>query len=204
MKLTDAGEARVRGYLFILQRALVSFMPKDMAHDSLREVESHLRELLSMAPEGQDEKAAIEKILAELGPPLKVAQAFAAEITFDEAVTTGRLSPILRALWMASTSIGGFFAALALFVGYTLGSSFVIMALLKPIFPQNVGIHVRDGLPVAFGAIFPAPPNTEVVGGLILVPLFLFAGALTLALTHSAARAFVSWWRGRLKGPLDE
>lgn len=204
MKLTDAGEARVRGYLFILQRALVSFMPKDMAHDSLREVESHLRERLAMAPEGQDEKAAIEKILAELGPPLKVAQAFAAEITFDEAVTTGRLSPILRALWMASTSIGGFFAALALFVGYALGSSFVIMALLKPIFPQNVGIHVRDGIPVAFGAIFPAPPDTHVVGGLILVPFFLFIGALTLALTHGAARAFVAWWRGRLKGPLDE
>ncbi len=76
------------------------------------------------------------------------------------------------------------------------------MALLKPVFPQNVGIHVRDGLPVAFGAIFPVPPNSEVVGGYILIPIFLFAGALVLAGTHAAARAFVSWWRGRLKGPL--
>ncbi len=95
-------------------------MPKDMAQDSLREVESHIRERVLAAPESPDEKAALEKILGELGPPLKVAQAFAAEITFDEAVATGRVSPILRALWMASTSVGGFFAALALFVGYAL------------------------------------------------------------------------------------
>jgi len=202
MKLSDAGEARVRGYLFVLQRALSSFMPKEMAHDSLREVESHIRERVLAAPESPDEKAALEKILGELGPPLKVAQAFAAEITFDEAVATGRVSPVLRALWMASTSVGGFFAALVLFVGYVLGASFLIMALLKPVFPQNVGIHMRDGLPVALGAIFPVPPNTEVVGGYILIPLFLFAGALALAGTHAAARAFVSWWRGRLKGPL--
>lgn len=204
MKLSDGGEARIRGYLFVLQRSLSSFMPKDMANDSLREVESHIRERVIAAPDGPDEKSALEKILGELGPPLKVAQAFAAEITFDEAVATGRVSPILRALWMASTSVGGFFAALALFVGYTLGASFVIMALLKPVFPQNVGIHMRDGIPVAFGAIFPAPPNTEVVGGYILVPIFLFAGAVVLAATHAAARAFVAWWHGRLKRPLAE
>lgn len=204
MKLSDAGQARVRGYLFILHRSLASFMPAEMARESLREVESHILERVARVEDGADEKRALEQILEQLGPPLKVAQAWAAEITFDEAVATGRISPILRALGYAAMSVQGFFASLGLFVGYVAGFSFVAMALLKPIFPNNVGIHLRDGIPVAFGAIFPVPAGTEVIGGYILIPIFLFVGALVLALTHLAARRFVTWWRGRLRGPVPE
>ncbi len=204
MKLSDAGQARVRGYLFILHRSLASFMPGEMARESLREVESHILERVARVEDGADEKRTLEQILEQLGPPLKVAQAWAAEITFDEAVATGRISPILRALGYAAMSVQGFFASLALFVGYVAGFSFVAMALLKPIFPNNVGVHLRDGIPVAFGAIFPVPPGTEVIGGYVLIPIFLFVGALVLAGTHLAARKFVAWWRGRLRGPVPE
>jgi hypothetical protein len=37
-----------------------------------------------------------------------------------------------------------------------------------------------------------------------LIPISLFAGAVTLLITHRLARAFVAWWRGRLKGPTEE
>src|SRR4029434_3066397 len=43
------------------------------------------------------ERAALEKILDELGPPLRVAQAYSAERTIDEAVSTGRFVPCVRA-----------------------------------------------------------------------------------------------------------
>ncbi len=204
MKLSEAGALRVRGYLFVLHRSLATFMSKEMAQESIREVESHILERVARIDGAVDEKAALEGVLQHLGPPMKVAQAYAAEITFEEAVATGRPVPVFRALWLVATSLQGFLAALGLLVGYALGLGFLIVALLKPIFPQNVGLILRDGVPIAFGAVSTIGPGMEVVGGYGLIPLSLFAGGVVLLSTHRLARALVSWWRGRLKGPTDE
>ena len=202
MTPTASGEARIRGYLFILQRSLVSFMPKDLVQDSLREVESHILERLAKVEDSADERAAIEKVLTHLGPPLKVAQAYAAEIAFDEAAATGRVSPMLRALGYASTTIRGFFAGVGLFAAYSVGVGFIVVAMLKPIFPENVGIFLYNGVPVAVGAVFPPRPGVELVGGYEIIPILLVLGFLTLRGTHTLARRFVAWWRTRVRGPL--
>ena len=178
-------------------------MPAEVAKDAIREVESHIRERLAPMEAAADEKAALEQVLNHLGSPMKVAQAYAAEITFDEAVATGRPLPILRALWMVSTTVSGFFAALAIFVGYALGGGLMVVAVLKPIFPQNVGLVLLDGVPVALGAVSSLGPGVEVVGGYGLIPAALAAGSLILVGTHRLARGFVAWWRTRLKGPTD-
>ena len=204
MKLSEAGQLRVRGYLFVLHRSLATFMSKEMAQESIREVESHILERVARIEGAIDEKAALEGVLQHLGPPMKVAQAYAAEITFEEAVATGRPVPVFRALWLVATSLQGFFAAIVLLVGYAIGLGFIIVAALKPIFPQNVGLILRDGVPTALGAVSTLEPGMEVVGGYGLIPLSLFAGVVTLLITHRLARAFVAWWRGRLKGPTDE
>ena len=44
MTLTEVGESRINGYLFILERSLRSFLPRETAADAVREVESHIRE----------------------------------------------------------------------------------------------------------------------------------------------------------------
>lgn len=198
MKLTEAGEARIRGYLFVLGRSLRTFLPPEVATDAVKEVESHLRERAEQTEPLPDERAALERVLTELGPPLRVAQAYAAEMAVEEAVTTGRLLPIARAVWhLATTTIGGFFAAFALFVGYATGASFLILALLKPIFPQNVGLFVVEGAPHSFGALFRAPPGAEVVGGYWVIPLSALLGLGLLVATHRGARRLLAWWRGR-------
>ena len=204
MKLSEAGEARVRGYLFILSRSLLSFMPRDMVHDSVREVESHILERVAQIAGAPDERAALEQVLAKLGEPMKVAQAYAAEITFDEAVATGRPLPVFRALWHVSTSVRGFLAALALSVGYSLGATFLLLAVLKPIFPRNIGLVLRNGIPVALGGVFPITPGTEVIGGYALIPLFLLGGVVSMSLTNRLARKFVGWWRSRMKGAVQD
>lgn len=197
MKLTEAGEARIRGYLFVLGRSLRTFLPPAVATDAVKEVESHLRERAEQTEPLPDERAALERVLTELGPPLRVAQAYAAEMAVEEAVTTGRLLPIARAVWhLATTTVGGFFAALALFVGYATGASFLILALLKPIFPENVGLYVVGGVPHGFG-FFPASPGAEVVGGYWVIPLSALLGLGLLVATHRGARRLLAWWRGR-------
>src|SRR5213595_3738116 len=125
MQLTSTGESRVNGYLFVLERSLKTFLPADLARDAVREIESHLRERIEVAGATPDERTALERILSELGPPLRVAQAYSAERTIDEAVTTGRLVPILRAIGqIAATTVTGFLAALAVFAGYLTSFAF--------------------------------------------------------------------------------
>ena len=38
MRLSDPGEARLRGYLFVLRQTLRSFLPKDTVQDAVREI----------------------------------------------------------------------------------------------------------------------------------------------------------------------
>jgi len=201
MALSEAGEGRVRGYLFVLGRALRSFLPEDFARDAVREVESHIRERLdaeAAAGAGRDEAALVERVLRELGPPLRVAQAYSAEIAVDEAVVTGRLLATARALWaLATATVAGFFAALALFVGYVTGLAFLALAALKPIFPENVGLIVKDGVPRALGGVFPLPPGAEVRGGYAIIPFAIVAGLAILVATQRGARAFLAGWRRR-------
>ena len=89
MQLTETGESRINGYLFVLERSLKTFLPAETVRDAVREIESHLRERVASADGAPNERAALEKIIAELGPPLRVAQAYSAERTMDEAVATG-------------------------------------------------------------------------------------------------------------------
>jgi uncharacterized membrane protein len=201
VKLTDTGEARVRGYLFVLERSLKTFLPSDVATDAVREIESHVRERIESATAAPNERQTIEQILAELGPPLRVAQAYSAERTLDEAVATGRFVPMVRAIWhLAVSTVGGFFAALGLFVGYVFGATFLALALLKPIFPDNVGLWVVNGpgsLPTSLGTKFTVPADQHVAGGYWIIPVCLFLGLFLLVLSHRSARGFLRWWRER-------
>jgi len=195
MNLSSTGESRVNGYLFVLERSLKSFLPTDIALDARREIESHVRERVAAHNGTPNEREAVEKILAELGPPLRVAQAYSAERVIDEAVTTGRVVPTARAVWhLAVTTLRGFFVGLGLLVAYNAGLAFLIVAAIKPFFPENAGIIMRNGWPVGFGAQFPAPPE-PVGGGYWIIPISLALGFAILVGTHRAARAFLGRWR---------
>ena len=198
MNLTETGESRVNGYLFVLGRSLKTFLPSDAVRDAVREIESHLRERVASADGAPNEREVIERILAELGPPLRVAQAYSTERTIDEAVTTGRLVPMVRAVGqVALTTITGFFAALGLLICYLISFAFMALAVLKPIFPDNVGVVYKHGIPVGLGAHFPLTPGTELRGGYWVIPFALFCGLGIFVGTHRGARHFLSRWRER-------
>jgi uncharacterized membrane protein len=200
--LSETGESRVNGYLFVLERSLKLALPRAVAEDAAREIESHLRERIAAVSAGADERAALETILAELGPPLRVAQAYSTERTIDEAVVTGAVGPILRAMWqVAVSSVFGFLAALGLIVGYLIGVAFLVIAIMKPIFPNNVGFWVVNGpgsMPTSLGIQFPA--EGVPAGGNWVILIGLVFGLGFLVLSHRGARRFLGWWRER--GPL--
>ncbi|HZT78272.1 MAG TPA: hypothetical protein VFA27_16570 [Vicinamibacterales bacterium] len=198
MTLSDVGEARVNGYLFVLQRSLKTFLPADAVRDAVREIESHLRDRIAAVDASPNERDAVERILAELGPPLRVAQAYSAERTIEEAVTTGRVVPILRAVWqLAVSTVVGFFVALLLVIGYVTGLAFVAIGALKPIFPDNVGIQFVNGFPVGLGAHFPLDAGVDLRGGYWVIPIALVCGLGILVGTQRGARKYLAWWRNR-------
>jgi hypothetical protein len=95
--------------------------------------------------------------------------------------------------------VAAFFTALLLFIGYTLGVGFFIVALLKPVFPNNVGFWIHNGFPL-LGAEFPAPPGVQPMGGYAIMPICFVLGLAVLVGTHVAARRWVASVRERLKG----
>jgi HAAS domain-containing protein len=198
MQIGEVGEARIRGYLFVLDRSLRSFLPAETARDAVQEVHSHIRERVAEVAALPDERSALEAVLSELGPPLKVARAYALEATVDQALVTGRLLAVGRALGVfAARGVLHFLAALVLFTGYSMGASFVLIALMKPLFPGNVGLFRVDGRYQSFGVNFGLPPGTEVLGGYWIVPACLAAGAILLIGTHALARHLLARWRER-------
>ena len=200
MQLTEAGGSRVNGYLFILERSLKTFLPPDVVRDAVREIESHLRERIAAADGAPNERVALEAILGELGPPLRVAQAFSAERVVDEAVVTGRVAAVFSALWhVGARTVVGFCVALGVSIGYTVGWAFLVVAMMKPIFPHNVGLWADDatGLPHQLGMVFPAPAGEHDVAGYWLIPVCVVLGVVIVRSTHRWGRRFLSRWRER-------
>jgi hypothetical protein len=202
--LSETGQSRVNGYLFVLERSLVAVLPRDVARDAVREIDSHLRDRIAAAAATTDERASLEKILSELGPPQRVAQAYSVERTFDEAVVTGTLFAIVRAVsHVAMSGMSGFFAALGVFVGYAIGAAFTVLGIMKPIFPDNIGFWVNDEGPL-YGfdlswrmGVGPGVRHEHLAGGYWVVPICLIIGFGLLFFTHRGARKFLAWWRQR-------
>ena len=147
--------------------------------DAVREIESHLRERVLSADGAPNEREALEKILAELGPPLRVAQAYSAERTIDEAVATGRFVPIVRAVWhLAVDDLIGFCGGARAVRRLSVTSfAFLAIAVLKPIFPEQRRLSSPcSGVPVGFGAQFPLSPGRRSTGGYWIIPFALFCG----------------------------
>lgn len=193
MTLSDTGESRVRGYLYVLERSLRAAVSATLAADAVREVESHIRERIAESPGMPNERDAIEGILTRLGSPATVARAYSLELIMEEAAIGGRVTAVLRSVFHgAATGTISFFSALLLLMGYAAGVSLISMAVLKPIFPNNVGLWLHRG--VSFGAQFPAPSGVTPLGGYWIIPISLAIGTAALVLTHRAARR----WSARL------
>jgi hypothetical protein len=204
VKLSESGESRVNGYLFVLERSLLTFLPRETARDAVREIDSHLRDRITAAEAVTDERAALEKILNELGPPLRVAQAYSVERVVDEAMVTGGIAAMLRAVWhVAMSGVTGFFVGFLVLWGYLIGAALVVLGLLKPIFPDNVGFWVNNdsalkGFDLAFRMGYgPGVRHEHLVGGYWVMPICFVAGFGLVFLTHRGARAFLNWWQRR-------
>jgi uncharacterized membrane protein len=200
MNLSDAGESRIHGYLFLLEQSLRTFLRRDVAADAVREVESHIRERVIDDDGMPNERDALNRLLEAMGPPHRLARAYSAELAVDEAVTTGRIGATVRAIVaMAFYTTEGFFVAFGLLGGYLLSVAMLLVAVLKPFFPNNVGVFTVNGRFLGVGLQIHLPPGTVVSYGWLVPLVGAVAGSLGLWLMLRATRAYLRRVRRRRK-----
>ena len=192
MNLSEAGEARIRGYLFMLETSLKTFLKRDVVADAVREVESHILERVRETEPMPNERDALNRLLEALGPPHRLARAYSAELAVDEAVSSGRLGATVRAIFvLASNTAEGFAVGVALLCGYLLSAGCLIVALMKPIFPDNVGVRWVNGEFRGAGWEPFLEPGTVVTHGWWVMGICAVVGSILLWLTHRGARRYL-------------
>lgn len=198
MNLSEAGESRINGYLFLLDKSLRSVLRREIAADAVREVESHIRERVAETEAMPNERDALNRLLDALGPPHRLARAYSTEMAVDEAVATGQLVATARAiLALAFHTTEGFFVGLGLLCGYMLSAALLLVAVLKPIFPDNVGVFTVNGEVRGSGFEPYLPPGTVVSHGWWLALFGLVAGSTLLWLTRRGTKGYLSRVRRR-------
>jgi uncharacterized membrane protein len=172
-------ESHANDYLAQL-RASLSGMTLAEREDIVQEIQMHIRERSS------DTQTSIEEILDGLGPADELAQQYRTGLLVQKARHSISPVPILRAtLRWATTGVEGFIVFMIAITGYLMGGGFLLLALLKPFFPQYTGLWVGPGefsFSFRLGATMtnPASPVHEVLGWW-LIPVCLVLGSLSLA-----------------------
>ena len=75
--------------------------------------------------------------------------------------------------------------------------AFLLVALLKPIFPNNVGVFTLNGEFRGSGFEPNLPPGTVVSHGWWLAGFSIVVGSLLLLLTHRGTKAYLARVRNR-------
>ena len=188
-------DTRVEDYLARLRKALGGMTLADRK-DIVEEIHMHIRE------RGGDEGTNVDEILSGLGPAEQLADEYRTGLLVQKARRSVSPLVILRAcLRWAKTGVEGtavFFIAL---FGYMMGAGFLLLALLKPIFPNHTGLWVgpnvfdfsfRMGLSTGY-----PPPTVHEVLGWWFIPVSLVLGSLTILATTKVIRVLMKRFQWR-------
>jgi uncharacterized membrane protein len=184
----------IESYFAALSNQLAD-LPQPKRDEVVRELRAHVFDRLEQITVPSDDDC--RAVLKAMGTPEEISRQYRVELLLSRSAW--RISPwkMLRTLFRWTlTGIQGYIVFVVALMGYTLGAAFYITALLKPLFPHNVGIFVsEEGVNIAR---FPVPPPGVEVLGPYYIPIAVFAGFLftlgTTLLIRFVVRKF-----GRLK-----
>jgi hypothetical protein len=180
---------RIERYLLRFRLALTGVQTGDK-EDLVSEIRSHIVERLDDTSRPLNE--IVDQTLGNLGAPETLAARYHTEGLLQRAQTT--MSPVLllrATMRWAMTGIRGFFAFWVLFIGYFTAAAFYLCAILKPFFPDRVGLFWG---PSNYGIglrIDSDPPSTELLG-MWFPPVALALGCLFIIGTTKFVRWMIS------------
>lgn len=191
-------DAEVIGYLARLRAALTG-MTLAEREDIVEEIRMHIRERYG------DGETNVDAVLAGLGPAEELAQQYRTGLLLQQA---GRsISPllILRAtLRWAMTGVEGVVVFFIAIFGYLTGVGFLLLALLKPLFPERTGLWVGPrvfdfSFRMGLLPLYPSATVHEVLGWWF-IPVCLVLGSLTVLLTTKVIQFLTKRFRWKVSG----
>lgn len=189
-------DAQVNDYLTRLRTALAG-MTLAEREDIVEEIRMHIRE------RSADGQTGVDEILVRLGPADELARQYRTGRLLQQAGHS--ISPvlILRAtLRWARTGVEGTVVFFIAIFGYAMGAGFLLLALLKPLFPARTGLWVGPGVfdfsfRMGLLPVYPSATVHEVLGWWF-IPVCLVVGPLTIVLTTKLIQVLMKRFRWQL------
>jgi uncharacterized membrane protein len=189
-------DAQVNDYLSGLRTALAGMILAER-EDIVEEIRMHIRE------RSGDGQTGVQEILAGLGPAEELAKQYRTGRLLQQAGQS--ISPllILRAsLRWARTGIEGSIVFFIALFGYLMGGGFLLLALLKPLFPTRTGLWVGPGVfdfsfHMGLMPEYLSTSSAHEVLGWWFIPVCLVLGSLTLVLTTKFIQFLMKRFRWR-------
>jgi hypothetical protein len=177
--LTPTRNEQIESYLAGLDGALKGMLPKER-DEILREIRTHILDSLPNNPE-----AGVETVLRGLGAPERLAEQYQTEFLLTQAGHSFSPWLLLSTAWRwAHTGVRGIAVFMLAMVGYVAALGFLATALLKPFFPNRIGLWVGHGN-LVFGATGPGPGVHEVLGSSYIPVTMLLAFGTAVGTTHA-------------------
>ncbi len=177
--LMIARNEQIESYLADLHEAL-----KDVRHDErneiLREIRTHILDSLRENPQAQ-----VETVLGGLGAPERLAEQYQTEVLLTHASHSFSPWLLLSTAWRwAHTGVRGFAVFMVAMVGYLMALGLLFTVLLKPFFPDRIGLWVGHGNFV-FGATSRSAGVHDVLGSWYIPVAMLLAFGAAVGTTHA-------------------
>ncbi len=195
MQKQNESDDGVERYLLRFRMALGK-TPETEKNEIVSDIRSHIAERVdeSDRPAGET----VTKTLEALGSPESLAQTYRAEGLRNRAAAGFSPWLLLRATFAwALAGIEGFLALMAVFCGYASALSFLACAVLKPFFPDLVGMWVDPPL-FTFG-MHPGLHAPRELLGYWIIPVSLVMGAALFVLTTKFGKWLLRRFAGKLK-----
>jgi hypothetical protein len=198
--MTTSGDAqqKIDAYFGRLRQRLRGMNDADV-REIVEELRSHITD--KAAAGGEVTAAGVDAAIARLGTPEELASQYTTDDLLARAEVSRSPLRILESLFRwASLSVAGFFVLMGSLLGYFLGATLVLSALLKTIHPRTAGLWLLPGGPddyelslrMGFGSV---PVGGRELLGWWIVPAGLFVGCGLVVLTTRFALWCVRQYR---------
>jgi hypothetical protein len=179
-----------------VRRALAR-LPEEERREIVLEIRSHI---LDRCEGGSG--VPFEDVERELGASEDLARRFRDSYEVSAALATGSGRRMLGAAGLIlGRSVRTFAGFLLFLILYSVSLTFAAIGVMKPIFPERVGLWTANGSLYSVGFVDPQPGLTEHLG-YWLVPLSLAAATVVYWLSTGLLRRYLASVKRR-GGPLD-
>jgi uncharacterized membrane protein len=177
-------------YLGRLRRAAAKFPPSER-EEIVAEIQSHILERSQI--DGVVEAGRVRETLEALGTPEEIASQYVTNALLERAA--GSRSPWVlfhATLHWAMLGARGFGIFMIAITGYVAAGAFFVCAILKPFFPENIGLWMLPSAGVfAMGYRGAQEPPAQDLLGHWLPPVAMVLGLLTIMGTTHLLRVLI-------------